>query len=194
MLGTSVRVVNTGVGGYTGAQVFEAARAALEDLVDYRGNDAHFDALVYLSSQNDFMKDRERAYEDVAEEVYSGMGALRYGFRGKMVTLQVSYLEFIVPDLLLAEGWSEKEMGRSEQRYEALPDIARRHRSAYVHWLELVRDTVRDNRSIFSRFALYVNYGHLSPEGSRLVATAIRGALEQKGYAAFARADGVPVH
>jgi len=70
-------------------QVFEAARAAPEDLADYRGNAARFDALVYLSSQNDFMKDRERAYEDVAEEVYSGMGALRGGFRGKMVTLQV---------------------------------------------------------------------------------------------------------
>ena len=194
MLGTSVRVVNTGVGGYTGAQVLEAARSALEDLADDRGKDARFDALVYLSSQNDFMEDRERAYEEVAEEVYSGMGALRDGFSDKMVTLQVSYLEFIVPDLLLAEGWSEKNMRRSEQLYEALPDIARRHGFAYVDWLKLVRDTVRENPSIFARFALYADHGHLSPEGSRLVATAIRGALEQKGYAAFARANGVPVY
>ncbi len=193
MLGTSVRVVNAGVGGYTGAQVLESARSALEDLAEDRGKGARFDALVYLSSQNDFMEDRERSYEAVAEEVYSGMAALRVGFSGKMVTLQVSYLEFIVPDFLLAEGWSEKKMRRSQQLYEALPDIARRHGFAYVDWRELVRDAVRDNRSIFASAALYVDHGHLSPEGSRFVATAIRGALEQQGYAAFARADGVPV-
>ena len=171
LVGGDVRVMNTGVGGYTGLQVLEVARALWEE--------REFEALVYLSSQNDFMDDPSRVHLDVAEEIFAGLGRLRDRFSGRLVALFVSSLEFTARDFLLGEGWPPDEIRRTEDLYRALPGIAARHGFEYIDWLALVRDVTRESGSIFAPFALYVDHGHLSPRANRLAAEAIHDALQR---------------
>jgi lysophospholipase L1-like esterase len=172
-LGASVRIVNAGVGGYSGPQVLTAVEAlALE-----RG----FEALVYLTSQNDFMEDPARSYAEVAEQVLSGMARLRERFSGRLVAVVVSYLQLPMSDVFLAEGWTQGELRRSRELYAALRDSAARHGIDYVDWLALVRDEIEAQGSLLAPFALYFDHGHLSRHGSRRAARAIAGALQRAG-------------
>ncbi len=172
-LGSSVRVVNAGVGGYTGRQVLQAVEAL--------AGEREFEALVYLSSQNDFMEDSARTYSDAADEVLAGMGRVRERFSGRVVALIVSYLEFPMSDLFLAEGWTRDEIRKSRELYAALPAFAARYGIEYVDWLALARDENRRGGSIFAAFALYFDHGHLSRHGSQRVAGAISDALRRTG-------------
>ncbi len=172
-LGTSVRVVNAGVGGYTGPQVL----AAVETLAEER----EFEALVYLSSQNDFMEDPARSYSEVADEVLSGMGRVRERFSGRVIALIVSYLQLPMSDLLLAEGWTRDELLRSRELYAALPAFAARYGIEYVDWLAVARDETRTEGSLFAPLALYFDHGHLSRRGSLRVSRAISDALRRGG-------------
>jgi len=172
-LGTSVRIVNAGVGGYDGPQVLEAVLALAEA--------RDFEALVYISSQNDFMEDSSRSYTDVADEVFSGLGRARDRFSGRVIAMIVSYLELPVDGLFLAEGWSREEIRRSQELYAALPALAARHGIEYVDWLALVGDETRMGGTLFAPFALYFDHGHLSRHGSRRVARAVADVLARGG-------------
>lgn len=173
-LGSAVRVVNAGVGGYTGGQVL----AVVERLAEER----EFEALVYLSSQNDFMEDPARAYPEVAGEVLAGMGRLRERFSGRVIALIVSFLHHPMSDVLLAEGWSRDELRRSRELYDALPALAARHGVEYLDWLALVREETRTTGSTLAPFALYFDHGHLSRRGSRRVSRALSDALQRSGF------------
>jgi lysophospholipase L1-like esterase len=172
-LGTRLRVVNAAVGGYTGPQVL----AAVEALARERD----YEALVYLSSQNDFMEDPARPYAEVAEEVLSRMGRLRERFSGRLVAFVVSYLQLPMSDLLLAEGWTRDELRRSRDLYAALPAFAARYGIEYIDWLALVHDEIAAQGSLLAPFALYFDHGHLSRHGSRRVSRAISDALRRGG-------------
>jgi lysophospholipase L1-like esterase len=172
-LGAAVRIVNAGVGGYSGPQVLDRIRSLTE------GRD--FEALVYLSSQNDFMEDPSRPWSEVAEDVLSGLGRVRERFSGRVILLIVSYLQLPMNDLFLAEGFDPEDLRRSRELYAVLPALARRNGLDYVDWLALVEDEVRTAGSIFAPFALYFDHGHLSRHGSRRVAHAIEGVLARHG-------------
>jgi lysophospholipase L1-like esterase len=177
-VGPGLRVVNAGVGGYSGEQ----ARAWADALSQPR----RFDALVYLTSQNDFMLDEGRSYVEAADEVLAGMGRLRERFSNPIVMLVVSYLEFEARDLLLEEGWPPERVRKTEELYRALPDLARRHGISYVDWSAVVDAEARANGSIFATLALYSDHGHLSPHGSRIAAREIQAALESASAGSYA--------
>ncbi len=72
MVGDAFRVVNTGVGGYSGEQVVRAATSLLKP--------GEFESLVYVASQNDFMEADGRSFVAQAGEILEKIGTLRDRF------------------------------------------------------------------------------------------------------------------
>jgi hypothetical protein len=173
IVGPELRVVNAGVGGYSGEQALACA--------DALSRERRFEGLVYLTSQNDFMLDAGERYAERADRVLAGFARLRERFSGRVAVLVVSYLEFAARDLLLDEGLPPDELDRTEELYGALPDLASRHEIAYVDWRALVGSEARANGSIFATPALYADHGHLSPRGSWIAARELHAALAGAG-------------
>jgi hypothetical protein len=180
IVGPELRVLNAGVGGYSGEQALACA--------DALSRERRFEGLVYLTSQNDFMLDAGEHYGARADRVLAGFARLRERFSGRVAVLVVSYLEFAARDLFLDEGRPPDELVRTEELYGALPDLARRHGVAYVDWRALVGSEARANGSIFATPALYADHGHLSPRGSWIAARELHAALADAGGASVALA------
>ena len=184
IVGAELRVVNAGVGGYSGEQALACA--------DALSRQRRFEGLVYVTSQNDFMLDPGERYAERADRVLAGFARLRERFSGRVAVLVVSYLEFAARDLLLDEGWPPDELARTEELYGALPDLARRYGVAYVDWRELIGSEARQSGSIFAAPALYADHGHLSPRGAWIAARKLHAALAGAGRGLYATAAPAP--
>ncbi len=61
----------------------------------------------------------------------------------------------------------------------SLPRIAQELRFEYVDWTDIVEKYMMSERSIWSRFSLYVDHAHLSPMGNSLAADELYMALKR---------------
>jgi lysophospholipase L1-like esterase len=173
-IGDQARVINAGVGGYSGGQALERARAFAT-----RGGNR---ALVYLTSVNDFRRDlrdqKGAPWTDNAREVLGAFAGLKDRFSGRVVVVVVAYLEFTFRDLFQHYGWDRERVAEAEALYRELPRICGELGFAYVDWLAIVSENAAHSRTIFSPFGLYADHAHLSPVGNRIVAQEIHAALE----------------
>jgi len=178
-IGDRVRVINTGVGSYTGRQALEWARVFAEE-----GRNR---ALVYLTSQNDFRRNLEdekgAAWADNAREILAPFAELKQYFSGNIVVVVVPYLEFTFRDLLQFHGWNRHRIAQSERLYRELPGIAESLGLAYVDWSMIVAEEVAESGSIYSPFRLYVDHAHVSHEASRRIARRVHATLGDPGQA-----------
>ena len=171
ILGNSAQVVNAGVGGYNGPQLWERA--------DRLSRDGAYDALVYVACQNDFMVSKEGPYVGQAKASMEHFGALGGRFpRGVLVLLQTT-MEYVLYDVLLdSGGWPREMIEGSEQLRRELPLLASSHGLGYLDWSQIVDAFELDQGSVFARFALYTDHVHLSPLGNRLAAESICRGLQ----------------
>lgn len=161
-LGEEVQVVNAGVGGYQAWQALEVARRL--------GESERFEALVYFTSQNDFVLHRDETWPRNAEEIVGAFADLRSRFGGRVLLVVVPYLEVTVDDLLLGKGWKPDMVRESRELFASLPGLCAAAGLEYIDTVRFLEGFRQEVGSVFAPFALFVDHTHLSPLASRRVA------------------------
>lgn len=169
-LGGAVRVVNAGVGSYTGPQAIARARALSQG--------RRLAGLVYYTSQNDFFQGGgEGDPVGFVDGLLGELATMREQAGGRVVVMFVAWIQYCARDLLGAGKREDRRLAATPGVYAALPELARKHGVAYVDWNELCEAQTRETGSIFARMGLYVNHGHPSRLGHRLAAAKLAEAL-----------------
>jgi len=169
-IGGAARVVNAGIGSYTGPQAIARARALAQG--------RRLAGLVYYTSQNDFFQaggeDDPIAFVD---GLLGELAELREQAGGRVVVMFVAWIQHCARDVLGAGKRKPQRLAATPEVYAALPELARRHGLAYVDWNELCEEQTRETGSIFARLGLYVDHSHPSRLGHRLAAAKLAEAL-----------------
>lgn len=175
MIGASHKVVNAGVGGYSGLQAFQAARI--------QAGKGGWEALVYVASQNDFMERGGGISLEKARGILEKFATLKERFSGRIIFVLHMYMEYSLRDVLLdASGLSLEAHRSADAARRELPALAQRLGFAYVDWeREIVEPHLAQTGTIYSRFALYGDHAHPSPLGNRLLAERILVSLRARG-------------
>jgi lysophospholipase L1-like esterase len=167
LLGTTAKVINAAVPGYSG---FDAAATA-EQLSASR----RYRALIYVACDNDFIEgdheagDGGREWRRRTAAIVARLQAIAGRFDGVVIVL-VTPLEYEVRDVLLTAGMSETERALlGELRVEA-GRLARTANFAYDEWSRMAGEAIKEQGTVFAPFALYADHVHLSPAGNRLLA------------------------
>jgi lysophospholipase L1-like esterase len=169
-LGDGVQVVNAGAGRYQAWQALEAARRM--------GETGGFEALVYLTSQNDFVFHRDETWPRNAEEIVEAFAGIKPLFGGRVVLLVLPYLEVTVADLLREKGWKPGTLRKSEALFEALPALCEAAGLEYVDYMRFLEAFRGEAGTIFAPFALFVDHAHPSPLASRRLAALLAERLQ----------------
>jgi lysophospholipase L1-like esterase len=171
MVGESYRVINAGVGDYSARQALQVAHnLTAED---------RYEALIYVTSQNDFMMSGG-SYSAKAKEALKEFAALKDKFSDRVIVLVVGYMEYMLHDILLEQGWLQSRIDRSHALFMDLPLIAQELGLEYVDSIKIFEEYMQHTGTIFSKAALYVDHAHLSPLGNRLAAERLYYALKNK--------------
>ena len=168
MVGPSLQVVNAGVGGYSGEQA--------ADMAQQLTSHTHYDALIYIACQNDFMLKPGLSYSAQAQTVMRRFAALKASVHGNLIVLLHTYLEYVADDMLYA--WPNRVIAKTERLRNDLPMIAREAGVAYVDWTDVVNEYKRQEGTIFAPFALYADHCHFSAAGNHLAAERLYGLLK----------------
>lgn len=169
LVGREYRIINGGVGGYTGQQAFLAAKRISKD--------RKFAGLIYIASQNDFMQADDWIKE--ATNVLTKFHSIADRFDNNITVMLATYMEYTLRDILLKQGWRDDIIEGTHALRRTLPDLTRQLGFRYYDWTDLVDDFMKTERSIFARFALYVDHAHLSPLGNRLMAERLVPAIRR---------------
>ncbi len=170
-IGNRYTIVNAGVGDYGGIQAFEMAIEASKRS-EYAG-------LIYIACQNDFMSGQGVSFSDQANLVLQRFSSLKERFSGRIIVMLVTYMEYNLRDVLLERGWSAHTIAGTNMLRRSLPRITQELRFEYVDWTDIVEKYMMSERSIWSRFSLYVDHAHLSPMGNSLAADELYKALKR---------------
>ena len=170
MIGGQFKIINTGVGGYNGQQAFLMAMKLSKE------ND--FFGLIYIACQNDFMEVEDWAAE--AEDVLRKINTISNRFNNNIIVVLETYMEYNLKDFFLDKGWSDPKINKTHSLRQAFPKIIEEFGFAYHDWTENVSIFMKEEKSIFSRFALYADHAHLSPLGNRLLANELFSIIQQK--------------
>ena len=81
-----------------------------------------------------------------------------------------TFMEYTIHDIFLESGWERENIIKTDLLRKELPLVTRDLGFEYVDWTDIVNDFAEKERTILSRFALYVDHVHLSPLGNRLAA------------------------
>lgn len=169
LLGRSLRVVNAGVGGYSGKQVMERARILLE-----QQRSAH---LVYVACHNDFFPSGSRMEQAVTRGLEQ-LGQLRAKVDGRIVVLLVPPLPYItrhlfvrIKPLVHRDAWVLHQLRR------LVAERCTKLGLVHLDFTAIAAAERRRNPTILSAFSLYSDKNHLSPRGNRLAAEAVARSL-----------------
>ena len=167
MLNTRYRVINASVGGYNGQQLFKVAeKLAKED---------KFEGLVYQASYNDFMVPGDWNAE--ADDVLNKLKSISNQFANNIIIVLHTHMEYNIRDIFLDEGWSDERIEKIHKLRQALPKICKELEFDYIDWADILKSYMETEKTLFSRFALYVDHGHLSPLGNRLIADKVYNTI-----------------
>ncbi len=169
LVGDSHRVVNAGVGGYSGEQATLVARA-LSQRDDY-------DILVYVGHHNDFYEPGHIANPAVARRIVGELESLRDRFPRGIVVALLSYLEYTGADLLRAQGWQRNRVEAADRLRAEFPVICAKAGFRFVDWTQVAEEIREREGTIFAPWSLYVDHAHLSARGNHLFAERIYAAL-----------------
>jgi len=170
MVNNRYTIVNGGVGGYDGQQVFSTAQRL--------SNSSKFGGLIYVACQNDFMNTEDWIQE--AEFVLTKIKSISEKFSDNIIIVLHTYMEYNLRDIFLEDGWKEKRIQKTHALRSALPEMCKKRGYEYYDWTDIVNDFMEKEKSIFSRFALYADHCHLSPLGNRLMAAKVFSTMEYK--------------
>lgn len=170
LVGNSYQVINAGVGGYGGEQAFEMAKRESEK--------RSYAALIYVACQNDFMNHAGISYLDQAREILKSFAALKERFSGKIVVLLTPYMEYVLDDVMLKQGWWREMVGETDRLRQGLSSICAENGFECRDGAEMFSDYTKQTGSIFGRFSLYIDDAHFSPVGNQLAAENLYRALK----------------
>jgi lysophospholipase L1-like esterase len=171
MVKESFRVVNAGVGGFSGEQALEMARKAAKK--------SKYDALIYVACQNDFMIQQGVPYSEQAREVLKKFAAVKETFSGKVIIILVPYMEYSIDDILQRGEWSREMVAETDRLRREMPIAAKENGFEFIDGTNIMNDYMKQSGTIMSRFALYVNDAHLSPLGNQLFAEKLYQSLQK---------------
>lgn len=169
-LGDRFEVINAGVGDYDGRRAFRLAKEL--------GGSGRYSSLIYVACQNDFMW--SSSYSDWAQEARDLLTCLKEisgNFNDNVVVFLHTYMEYCLRDIFREKGWQRDWIEKTDLLREKLPTICNELGLKYCDWTEIVGDFEKENKSIFSGFALYADHCHLSPLGNRLAAEKISSLI-----------------
>ncbi len=172
LVGSSFRVVNAGVGNYNGDQAFFVAQRLSEKDT--------YDALIYVACENDFINSQGADLE-IATAVMQRFSSLKHRFSDRVIVILSTYMEYTINDVLLDGGWSQQRIAKTDVLRRGLPTVAKDLGFEYLDWTDIVNEYAEKQRTIFSRFALYVDHAHLSPLGNHLAAEKLFESLGTVG-------------
>jgi lysophospholipase L1-like esterase len=171
-VGNSFRVVNTGVGGFSGEQALQMAnKAARKD---------NYEVLIYIACQNDFMLSPEGVpYSVQAQQVLKKYAAVKDKFGGKVVVMLMPYMEYALDDILRKGGWYREMVAEMDRLRREMPVAAKELGLEYFDMTDVMNDYTQENGTIMARFALFADNAHLSPLGNRLAAEKLYESLKK---------------
>ena len=170
LIGERYQIINAGVGGYRGQQAFLMAK--------HLSDEKKFSGLIYIACQNDFMDEKDWVVE--AKDLLASISTISNRFDNKVIVLFETYMEYNLRDFFLENGWSDEKIEKTHSLRKSLPKITADLRFEYHDWTEEVSKFMENEKSIFSRFALYTDHTHLSPLGNRLMANALFSIIQRK--------------
>lgn len=173
LIGNRYTIVNAGVGNYGGMQAFEMANE-LSKKSEYAG-------LIYIASQNDFMGDRGVSFSDEANIVLQRFSSLKERFSKGITVMLVTYMQYNLHDVFLERGWRAQTIAKTDMLRRSMARRAEELECEYVDWTEIVEEHMMIEGSLWARFALYVDHGHLSPVGNSLAAKELYERLKRRG-------------
>ena len=166
-LGDAYTVVNAGVGGYTGRQVFNMA--------DKLSKEQHYAGLIYIACQNDFIYADD--WNTEMRAVLQDFKSLAGRFDHPPIVVLETYLEYSLRDFFMDEGWGKNKLRKTDQLRVETRKQAIELGFVYSDWTDEVSAFGERERSIFAPFALYVDHTHLSPRGNVLMAERLRALI-----------------
>ncbi len=172
-VGDDFRVVNAGVGGFSGEQALAMARKA--------SRLGRYDALIYVACQNDFMLEEGVPYSVQAKQVLQKFAAVRETFRGRVIVLLEPYLQYVLDDILRSSGWWREMVTETDRLRREMPAAAREQGFEFIDGTEVFREYTRQSGTLLGRYGLYADDAHLSPLGNRLAAEKLYEALKAIG-------------
>ncbi len=170
MVGEQYEIINTGVGGYSGQQALLMAKKL--------SNEQDFAGLIYIACQNDFMEVEDWSAE--AHDVLRKINTISNRFDNNVIVVLETFMEYNLRDFFLSEGWSDQKIHKTDSLRQAFPKMTKEFGFAYHDWTESVSNFMQEEKSIFSRFALYADHAHLSSLGNRLMANELFTIIQHK--------------
>ena len=170
LIGEQYEIINAGVGGYSGQQAFLMAK--------HLSDEKKFSGLIYIACQNDFMGGKDWVVK--AKDILAKISTISNRFDNKVIVLLETYMEYNLRDFFLEKGWSDEDIEKTHSLRQSLPKITADLGFEYHDWTEDVSKFMENEKSIFSRFALYSDHDHLSPLGNRLMANTLFSIIQRK--------------
>jgi len=168
LVGEQFKVLNAAVGGYNGTQAYLVAKKL--------SNQNNFDGLIYVACQNDFMIVKDWVGE--AKKVLSKIQSLSNKFNNNVMVILITYMEYNLRDIFLIKGWKEEKIHQTHLLRNSMHQITEKLNFEYRDWTDNVHNFMEQEKSIFSRFALYSDHTHLSPLGNRLLANTMYSIIQ----------------
>jgi hypothetical protein len=176
MVGNSFRVVNAGVGGFSGEQALQMVNKAA-------GKD-QYEVLIYIACQNDFILSAEEAPHSVqAREVLKRFAAVKDKFGGKVVVMLVPHMEYALDDILRKGGWYREMVAEMDRLRREMPVVAKEFGLEFLDMTDVINGYTQQSGTIMARFALFADTAHLSPLGNRIAAEKLHESLKKIGVA-----------
>jgi hypothetical protein len=160
-LGSSVQVVNAGVGGYSGRQALQVA--------EKHSLGGNFSALIYIACQNDFLSFSDTWVEE-AEHLLTKLQTHAPRFGGNVVIYFQTYMEYTLFNMLGEEGWEAEAIQKTDVLDQHLARRCKELGFRYATWAEITTRFQQTAVSPFAAFALYVDHCHLSALGNSMAA------------------------
>src|SRR5262249_50307559 len=153
-VGDSFRVVNTGVGGFSGEQALQMAnKASRKD---------KYEVLIYIACQNDFMLSPEGVpYSVQAQEVLKKFATVKDKFGGKVIVMLMPYMEYALDDILRKGGWYREMVAEMDRLRREMPVAAKELGLEYFDMTSVMNDYTQQSGTIMARFALFADNAHL---------------------------------
>lgn len=175
IVGGRFEVINAGIGDYDSRRVLRLAKEL--------GVSGRYSSLIYVACQNDFMWSSGRSKSDwvrEARDVLSGLREISGSFNNNIVVFLHTYMEYCLRDIFCEKGWRREWIEKTDLLREELPEICYGMGFKYGDWTDVAGDFEKENKGIFSGFALYADHCHLSPLGNKLAADKISGLIKER--------------
>jgi lysophospholipase L1-like esterase len=79
----------------------------------------------------------------------------------------------------MENGWTKEKIDKTHSLRRFLRKLSKKNGIKFYDWSSVVRNFMRTEKSIFSRFALYADHCHLSSLGNQLMANELLADIKE---------------